>query len=81
MAVIPPYYEGMNNETRPTIPVPASQLSDAALLADHRARRSDRLTAEELYEIASGVSLALTAKEEARAHRTRTRSMLRKGGL
>lgn len=61
------------NTQRPTLRVPAASLSDAALMADYRARRSDRLTAEELAEICGGVSLELSAKEEAAAHRAMSR--------
>jgi hypothetical protein len=53
---------------RPTVRVPAAELSDAALNAERI--RNVRLSVEELAEVMCGTDLSLSAKEEAAAARS-----------
>lgn len=75
----------MNNAAtadRKTIPVPAASLSDAALMADYRTRRNDRLSAEELAEVMCGTTLGVTGADMAKADAAQTRWVRsRRGGL
>jgi hypothetical protein len=72
----------MNTTDRPTIPVPAASLSDAALLADYRARRAadvDFRLGEVLGSIGCPSLGASFLKQAANSYQTAVRAAVRRG--